>query len=492
MKNIFKMVTSKSQDIKIVLIIFLSAFVVRAYRLADHLFFGYEQGRDAQIIQSIYEFKDFVLVGPSTSIGGIFHGPWYYYLMSIPYGVSGGNPLAAAFFICIIGSLVPPLIYFFAKDFFNSRRVGIIVATISIFSYEYILYSRWVSNVSPSVPFIILSFYMLWIYSKNHKGSFFLLFVFFSTFATLFEMLLIVQFLFVLIFTLLTKTIKLPSIKTIIFSFFVILTLFAPIIFFDFRNQHISFNSMLIYINNSGESGSRFNSLEPLRVFLNQSSYLFKRAVLNIDSQTLRAGLIIVMIAGLAIFLKKERKKGLFILIWSLMCLPIIYISPGNSHYYFAAALGWIFILGFTINYFWENYKLRFLSIGILILLVVSAANTVTNLHQNKDVFYVTIQDDLNYKDQKALLEYIKKDSKGSAYRLEAFTIPSLHPEGWQYLHRFHNPIPNPQDPKTAYIIIESNVYPQWENKWIAEMGDTRLVQERKFGKIRLQKRDLK
>jgi hypothetical protein len=491
MKNMFKRMIRQSQDLKIVLIILLSSFVIRVYRLTDHLFFGFEQGRDAQIIQSIYEFRDFVLVGPSTSIGGIFHGPWYYYLMSVPYGINGGNPLAAAFFICIIGSLVPLIIYFFAKDFYSSKRIGILVATISVFSYEYILYSRWVSNVSPSVPFIVLSFYMLWLYAKNNQGRFFIFFVLFSAFATLFEMLLIVQFLFVLVFTLATKTIKIPSIKSIMISLLIVLILFSPMIIFDYRNQHISFNSLLNYLNGSSENVSRFSSLDPFKVFLNQSSYLFQRAILNINNIFLRIFFICVMVVGLVIFLIKKRKKGVFLLIWSLMCVPIIYISPGNSHYYYAAALGWIFVLGFTINYFWENFKLRFLSIGIFILLVVSAANTVINLHQNKEVFFVTIQDDLNYKDQKALLEYIKKDSKGSPYRLEAFTIPSLHPEGWQYLHSFYNPTTNAHDPKTAYIIIESNVYPQWENKWIAEMGNTTLLEERKFGKIRLQKRDL-
>src|SRR5436190_11008047 len=100
----------------IIVFIFLAAFLIRIIRIWDFLFFGFEQGRDLQIVQKIYELKDFVLVGPSTSIGGVFHGPWYYYILAIPASLGNGNPLATSIFLIFFGSFLPVIIYLLAKD----------------------------------------------------------------------------------------------------------------------------------------------------------------------------------------------------------------------------------------------------------------------------------------------------------------------------------------------------------------------------------------
>ena len=109
----------------------------------------------------------------------------------------------------------------------------------------------------------------------------------------------------------------------------------------------------------------------------------------------------------------------------------------------------------------------------------------------NKDVFFRTSQDDLNYADQKAVLDFINKDSNNQSYRFISFTIPSLQPEGWDYLHKYFYPENKSEGAKLVYIVIEKHVYPVWENKWINDLGKTKLVFEKKFGLLRLQKREI-
>ncbi len=480
------------KNYKIPLLIFLIAFATRSYKISDYLFFGYEQGRDAQIIQSIYMLRDFVLVGPPASIGGAFHGPWYYYLMALPYGLSGGNPLIAVFFICLLGSSVPLLVFFLAKDFFNSKTWGIFAAVVTIFSYEYILYSRWISNVSPSVPLIILAFLALWKYSKTGKDVFFILSVFFSVFASQFEILLIVQFLFVFIWLFIFRLISFPKFHIVLISLFISLLLFSPLILFDFRNEHITFNSLKEFLARLSGNNSGSNVLNLFQIFFAQSSFVFQRAILNIDNVFIKSLLAILMILGLIFFYFKDKKKAIFLTTWSLMALPIVFISPGNSHYYYAAALGWVLLLAFLVKTFLENKAFRVLAFVIIGMLLLSAISTLEDLHFNKDVFYVTIQDDLNFKDQRAVLNYIHSDAKNAPYRFVSFTIPSLHPEGWQYLHKYYFPNDSSENAKIVYITIESKVYSVWEEKWIAELGESTLTDEKRFGKIRLQKRVLK
>jgi len=82
MKRNLKQLINK-KELLIILLIFFTAFAVRWIRIPEYLFFGYEQGRDALVIKDIYIMEKFTLVGPKTDIDGVFHGPIYYYLMTI-------------------------------------------------------------------------------------------------------------------------------------------------------------------------------------------------------------------------------------------------------------------------------------------------------------------------------------------------------------------------------------------------------------------------
>jgi len=68
-------------------------FFLRSYLFPDNLFFGPEQGNDFKIIRDIVVSHKYTLIGPKTDIGGVFHGPIYYYLAVIPFFFSGGDPL---------------------------------------------------------------------------------------------------------------------------------------------------------------------------------------------------------------------------------------------------------------------------------------------------------------------------------------------------------------------------------------------------------------
>lgn len=482
----------KKNDFLLLLLIFLVSFAIRAYKIPEYLFFGFEQGRDALIIEKIYKFQDFVLVGPSTSIGGLFHGPWYYYLLAVPYGITSGNPLAASIFLIILGSLLPVVIYFLGKDIFNSKLWGVITATVSIFSYEYILYSRWLSNVSPAPLFIALAFLMLWRFIKKNNQKYFLSFVLFSSIASSFQMILSVQFIFVLVSLLLFRLLIIPDKKIILASILIILICFAPQIIFDFRNQHITFNSLLNFGNDSVSRDSG-GLLSGLAVYFTQMRHHISLSVINVNFMWFQLTLILLIILAALVGYKnlKDGGKALFLYSWSFMSLPLIWVSPGNPQYYVGMGLGWIMLFSLALKTFWETKKLKVLSVILSALFVIGIVLSIYNLNFNKDVFFRTFQDDLNYADQKSVLDFIHKDSNNQLYRLVAFTIPSLHPEAWEYLHQYFYPENRPENAKIIYVVIEKYVYTVWEEKWIKDLGKTKLIFEKTFGLLRLQKREI-
>lgn len=144
---------SKKPEVLLLLLIFLSAFLLRWFKLSDNLFFGFEQGRDAFIIENIYRLKDFVLTGPSTSIGGVFHGSYYYYLMAIPYFLSSGNPQVAVLFLAFtIPSLHPDGWNYLHKFYYpNKTNKQSKVVYIVIEKYVYPVWEeKWIRDLGKS------------------------------------------------------------------------------------------------------------------------------------------------------------------------------------------------------------------------------------------------------------------------------------------------------------------------------------------------------
>lgn len=473
------------------ILLFIFSFGLRIYKLGEQLFFGFEQGRDALIAQNIYQLKDFVLTGPSSSIGGVFHGPYYYYLLALTYFLSSGNPLGGALFISIIGSLVPILIFFVARDFFKSTGWAQIAAVICIISFEYILYSRWLSNVSPAIPFVVLAFWMLWKNIEEKKDKFLLGFVLFASIASQFQIMLSIQFIFVFLLLTITRVVKLPNFKILILMLFIALFIYGPLILFDFRNQHITFNALSGFLfNGGGQKAEGCSTCSGFLVFTKEYLYHIQRAVININLVWLQILFIVLILFGFFNQNIKEGKKLLFLVSWILAPLPIILISPGNPQYYLISGLGWVLVTVSAIKFFWESKRLRSASFFIIFMIAISFISSFYKIDANRDIFFVTTQDDLNLKDQTDILNFIHADAKGQPYKFDAFTIPSLHSEGWQYLHRYYFPEDTPGNAKIIYIAIEKAVYPVWEEKWINDNGRSQLIFEKKFGLLRLQKRE--
>src|SRR3989344_5873956 len=138
----------------------LAAFL-RFYRLSEYMTFLGDEGRDTIVIKKILVDHHFPLIGPPTSVGNIYLGPLYYYMMAIPMAIFYLNPVAAAGMNAFLGVLTVALIYYLGKTWFN-RQAGLIAAYLYAISPVTIIYSRssWNPNPTPFFALIaILGFY---------------------------------------------------------------------------------------------------------------------------------------------------------------------------------------------------------------------------------------------------------------------------------------------------------------------------------------------
>jgi 4-amino-4-deoxy-L-arabinose transferase-like glycosyltransferase len=486
----------------IVAFLFFAAVFLRLYKLPQFLFFGFEQGRDAQIIQDIYQKHEFKLVGPKTDLAGIFHGAYYYYLLIPVYVLTHGNPLAAAFFLILLNSSVVVIMYFFAKEVFGSVKMGLLGSFFVTVSYDLIIYARWLSNVTPAIPLTLLSFYFLWMYRIKKREIFLIFATLSAAFAAQFEIVLVLLFGFVILSYFLLRVISLPKLKTFLIAVVSSALIFTPHLIFNLRNQNIIITSIHSFLTENKGGRSSHDWAWDTSGFVQSYQSVFRRT-LSLPSNQLQLVVGFFIVIGLVCYLFKKQKRekvqekrkvALFFFIWLWMCAPVIFFHDVShlQQLYLGTGFPLIFLFLLALQTLW---RMPIGKIGVLIsgiILLFGWATSFQNLSHNEDVFFVTIQKDLNYADQQKVLTYIHDDAQGKVYRFTAFTIPYFHPEGWQYLRKFFYPTPTPDDgAKLVYVVIEKEVDPYWEKMWINDLGPSQLQEEKTFGQIRVQKRIL-
>ncbi len=165
----WKLKDQKSLFILLIGILALATFL-RFYRLAEYMTFLGDEGRDAVVIKNMLVDYHFPLVGPPTSVGNIYLGPLYYYMMATPMAVFWLNPVAAAGMNALLGVMTVAIIYYLGKSWFN-RQAGLVAAYLYAISPVTIIYSRSSWNPNPTPFFALISIFSLY---KLHQTSNFL------------------------------------------------------------------------------------------------------------------------------------------------------------------------------------------------------------------------------------------------------------------------------------------------------------------------------
>ncbi|MEK7470711.1 MAG: glycosyltransferase family 39 protein [Patescibacteria group bacterium] len=144
----------------LVIILALSAFL-RLYKIGEYMTFLGDEGRDMIIIRRfLVEFHP-PLIGPGTSVGSMYLGPLYYYMMAIPVLLANFSPVGPAVMVAILGVLTVFLIWFIGREWFG-KIAGLVSALLYAISPTIIIFSRssWNPNIMPF--FSLLSIYAIW------------------------------------------------------------------------------------------------------------------------------------------------------------------------------------------------------------------------------------------------------------------------------------------------------------------------------------------
>jgi 4-amino-4-deoxy-L-arabinose transferase-like glycosyltransferase len=154
---------------KILTLILICGAFLRLYRIGDYITFLGDEGRDVLVVWNILH-GHLTLLGPTSSVGGFFLGPIYYYFMTPFLLLFNYSPVGPAVMIALLGVLTIWFIYKVGAEFF-SPFAGFVASALYAISPLVLVYSRssWNPNAMPF--FTLLTLYVLYkaIEKKNAK-----------------------------------------------------------------------------------------------------------------------------------------------------------------------------------------------------------------------------------------------------------------------------------------------------------------------------------
>ncbi len=155
------------------IIITLIALFVRVYRLPSNVMFQGDQGRDALIVSKIFKEKDLVFIGPVTSVGNMYLGPFYYYFMLPFLWLSYPSPMGPVYAVVLANVLAVFGLYLVGKKMFN-EKTGVLAALFFALSVPAVIYSRfsWNPNLAQVISVILVYFtWKAWKEAKYWIGA---------------------------------------------------------------------------------------------------------------------------------------------------------------------------------------------------------------------------------------------------------------------------------------------------------------------------------
>lgn len=162
------------KELLILSAILLIAAFLRLYLLDSYMQFLGDQGRDAIIVKDILTGKNFPAIGPPMSVGTVYLGPLYYYMMAFSMAIFWLNPVAAAAMCALLGVASVGIIYYLSREWFG-KIAAVTAALLYAFSPVAINYSRFSWNPNPVPFFSLLTILGLWLSHKSGNFWFFVL-----------------------------------------------------------------------------------------------------------------------------------------------------------------------------------------------------------------------------------------------------------------------------------------------------------------------------
>ncbi|MCK4588616.1 glycosyltransferase family 39 protein [Candidatus Woesebacteria bacterium] len=166
--NIKKWIRENRKEAIVLGIILLIGAFFRLYRIGEYMTFLGDEGRDVIIVRRLLVNFDPILIGPGTSIGDMYLGPLYYYMMAPALLLAMFSPVGPAVQIALLAVVTIFLVWWVGREWFG-KIAGLIAAGLYAVAPTVIIYSRssWNPNIMPF--FALLIIYAIWRFWQHNE-----------------------------------------------------------------------------------------------------------------------------------------------------------------------------------------------------------------------------------------------------------------------------------------------------------------------------------
>jgi len=166
--NIKKWTRENRKEAIVLGIILLIGAFFRLYRIGEYMTFLGDEGRDVIIVRRLLVNFDPILIGPGTSIGDMYLGPLYYYMMAPALLLARFSPVGPAVQIALLAVVTIFLVWWVGREWFG-KIAGLIAAGLYAVAPTVIIYSRssWNPNIMPF--FALLIIYAIWRFWQHNE-----------------------------------------------------------------------------------------------------------------------------------------------------------------------------------------------------------------------------------------------------------------------------------------------------------------------------------
>ncbi|MEK7112163.1 MAG: glycosyltransferase family 39 protein, partial [Patescibacteria group bacterium] len=230
-------------------VIILVAAFLRLHKISEYMTFLGDEGRDAIIVRRLLVNFDPILIGPGTSIGNMYLGPLYYYMMAPALFLANYSPVGPSVQIALLGVGTTFFIWYIARRWFG-KTAGVVSALFYALAPTVIIYSRssWNPNIMPF--FSLLTIWGTWKFWRERKFIWLPIIGISIAFALQSHYLGLLLIPVVTVFWLLTflKIRKSESaqhfVRHTIYGIILFLVLMSPLVIFDVRHGWRNFAAM--------------------------------------------------------------------------------------------------------------------------------------------------------------------------------------------------------------------------------------------------------
>lgn len=386
--------------------------VLRLYRIEDFATFLGDQGRDSLIMRDIATVTHLPALGPVTSIGSMYLGPLYYYMMAPWQLLFGGNPVGPAVGVAVISSVALLLQYWAVEDMFEDRVTAVLSVILAATSWTLIEYNRFSWNPNLLAPIV---FFTLWAWWKGlttkHLGYFALAGALFSAAMQMHYLALVLVFVFAVTYWTWVDALRAPLWSHFLRAAVMVVSwaaVLAPFLLFEVIHRFPNIHSALQLTDSQNtQTSSRINEI--ISTFSQVFTYSTQVETQQFIIVALLACMLIIAVVGLI----RKQVIGYISMTLVVMTVATSYYTGAKFPHY----LGSFYLLFYTFVAYLlcAMFSQPRLKIGVAAVFV---ALFVSLQIPNYRFFYENSSHQIER--ARRVAETISKHNQSSSYRITA------------------------------------------------------------------------